>query len=64
MVRSIRWNGRNPYGTDTSRLRHDHVRRQSSNTAIASFERGVEPGSWDQSQNSGEVAKAADGRGP
>ena len=29
------------YGTSSSRKRHDHARRQSSNTAIASFARGV-----------------------
>ena len=37
MVRSFRLNGRKPYGTGTSRERHDHARRQSSNTAIAGF---------------------------
>ena len=44
MVRSIQWNGRKHYGTSSSRQRHDHACRQSSNTAIASFDRGVEPG--------------------
>ena len=29
------------YGTSSSRKRHDLARRQSSNTAIASFARGV-----------------------
>ena len=33
MVRSSHWNGRKPYGTGTSRVRHDHARRPSSNTA-------------------------------
>lgn len=47
MVRSLRQNGRKPYGTGTSRERHDHARRQSSNTAIASFALGAEPGAWD-----------------
>jgi hypothetical protein len=46
MVRSFRWNGRKHYGTGTSRERHDHARRQSSNTAIASFALGTEPRSW------------------
>src|SRR6056297_1611222 len=63
MVRSIRWNGRTPFGTGTSWLRHDHARHQSSNTAIASFERGTEPGARHQSEDSREVAKAAVGRG-
>jgi hypothetical protein len=44
MVRSILWNGGKHSGTDTSWERHDHARSQSSNTAIASYERGVEPG--------------------
>ena len=44
MVRSIRWNGRKHYGTSSSRQRHDHARGQSSYTAIASFDRGAEPG--------------------
>ena len=43
MVRSFRWNGRKPYGTGTSRERHDHARRPSSDTAIASFARDAEP---------------------
>ena len=36
MVRSFLRNGREHYGTSSSRERHDHARRQSSNTAIAS----------------------------
>ena len=32
------------YGTGSSRERHDHARRQSSNTAIASFARAAEQG--------------------
>ena len=48
MVRSFRWNGREPYGTGTSWVRHDYARRPSSNTAIASFARDAEPGAWDQ----------------
>ena len=47
MVRSFRWNGRKPYGTSTSWERHDHARRQSSNTAIVRFARGVKPGAGD-----------------
>ena len=41
MVRSFRRNGRKHYGTSSSRERHDHARRQSSNTAIASFARAA-----------------------
>ena len=41
MVRSIFWNGRKHYGTSSSWERHDHARRQSSNTAIASCELGI-----------------------
>jgi len=33
MVRFFRLDGRKPYGTGTSRVRHDHARRLSSNTA-------------------------------
>lgn len=50
-------------GQVPSRERHDHVRRQSSNTAIASFARAAEPGARDQSEDGGEVAQAGDGRG-
>jgi len=57
MVRSFRWNGRKPYGTSSSWERHDHARRQSSNTAIASFALGAEPGAGDQSKDSGEWRK-------
>ena len=42
MVRSFRWNGRKPHGTSSSWVRHDHARRPSSNTAIASFARDAE----------------------
>lgn len=63
MVRFFRWNGRKPHGTGTSRERHDHARRPSSNTAIASFARGAEPGTGDQSQDGGKVAQAGDSRG-
>ena len=45
-----------------SRQRHDHARDQSSNTAIASFDRGAEPGAGYQSQDRREVAQAADRR--
>ena len=41
-------------------LRHDHVRRQSCNTAIASFARAAERGTGDQSQDSRQVAEAGD----
>src|SRR6056297_3471443 len=44
MVRFFRRNGRNGrknYETSSSRERHDHARRQSCNTAIASFARAV-----------------------
>ena len=61
MVRSIRWNGRKPYGTGTPRQRHDHAGHPSSNTAIASFDRGAEPEAWHQSEDRREVAKARDG---
>lgn len=44
-------------------VRHDHARRQSSNTAIASFARAVEPGTRHQPEDGGEVAQAGDGRG-
>ena len=62
MVRSFLWNGRKPYGTGTSRERHDHARRQSSNTAIAGFVLDAEPGAWDQRQDGGEMAEAGDGQ--
>ncbi len=63
MVRSFRRIGRKHYGTGSSRQRHDHARRQSSNTAIASFARAAEPGARYQSEDRGEVAQAGDGRG-
>ena len=44
MVRSTLWNGRKHYGTISPWERHDHARCQSSNTTIASDERGAEPG--------------------
>jgi hypothetical protein len=59
MVRSFRWNGRKPHGTSSSRERHDHARRPSSNTAIASFARDAEPGAWDQPENGREWRKRA-----
>ena len=52
-----------PYGTSSSRKRHDHARCQSSNTAIAGFARDAEPGVRHQSQDSGEVAQTGDDRG-
>lgn len=76
MVRSFRWNGRKHYGTSSSRERHvpltgrafvkcprGDARRQSSNTAIASFARAAEPGTGHQPQDGCEVAQACDGRG-
>jgi hypothetical protein len=63
MVRSFRRNGRKPYGTSSSRERHDHARRPSSNTAIASFARDAEPGAGDQLKDGTQVAGAGDGRG-
>src|SRR5690554_1726957 len=63
MVRSIRWNGRKHYGPGSSRERHDHVRRPSSNTAIASFARDAEPRVGDQPQDGCEVAQAGHGGG-
>jgi hypothetical protein len=56
MVRSFRWNGRKPYGTGTSLERHDHARRQSSNTATVSFALDAKPGVWDQPEDGCEVA--------
>ena len=56
MVRSILRNGRKQHGTSSSRERHDNVRRQSCNTAIASFACGPEPGTGHQPQNGGDVA--------
>jgi len=53
----------NHYGTSSSRERHDNARRQSSNTAIASFARAAEPGTGHQPQDGCEVAQACDGRG-
>ncbi len=41
MMRSIRLNGRKPYATSLSRLRHDDTRNPTSGTAIASYERGL-----------------------
>ncbi len=63
MVRSFRRNGRKPYGTGTSWVRHGHARRLSSNTAIASLARDAEPGTGDQTEDGGEVAEQGDGRG-
>src|SRR5690606_8402178 len=51
------------FGTSSSWQRHDHARRQSSNTAIASFARAAEPGAGYQPQDRREVAQARDGRG-
>src|SRR5258706_15497215 len=47
-----------PYGTDTSWQRHDHARRQSSNTAIASFAPRVSGAIQSQSQDGCQVEEA------
>ena len=44
-------------------LPRGHARRQSCNTAIASFDRGAEPRTRDQSEDARQVAKAWDSRG-
>lgn len=62
-MRSIRRTGRQHNGTSSSRQRHDHVRCQSCNTAIASFDRSAEPGTRDQPEDGREMAQARDGRG-
>ena len=62
MVRSFLCNGRKRYGTNTSRQRHDDAHHPSDNTAIESFDRGVEPDLWDQPEDSPEVAQAGNGR--
>ena len=61
VMRSFRQNGRKPCGAGTSWVRHDHARRQSSNTAIASLARDAEPGDGDQSEDGREVVEAGDG---
>jgi len=63
MVRSFLRNGRKHYWTGSSRERHDHARRQSSNTAIASFARAAVPGVRHQPQDCRQVAQAGGGRG-
>ena len=63
MVYYFLLNGGKHYGTSFTRQRHDHARGQSSNTAIASFERAVEPNLWDQSQDCFEVEKTLLRRG-
>lgn len=49
MVRTVRPKGRKHHGTSSSRMRHDNARRSSNNTAIAGFDRGVEPEARHQS---------------
>jgi hypothetical protein len=44
MLRSFRRNGGRDFRTGSSWQRHDHARRQGSNTAIASFALAAEPG--------------------
>lgn len=39
-------------------FRHDEAHRQSNNTAIASFNRGPEPKTWDQFEDGCEVAQS------
>lgn len=63
MVRSICRNGRKHCGTNSSQLRHGHVRHPSCNSEIARFDRGAEPVTPDQSEGRREVAQARDGRG-
>ena len=57
MVQSIPRYGRKHYGTSLSRERYDHTRRQSCNTAIASFARALEQGDGHQPQDRSEVAQ-------
>ena len=63
MVRSFRRSVRKHYGTSSSRLRHDHARRQSCNTAITSFSLGAETRVGGKSQDGCDVAEAGHGRG-
>jgi hypothetical protein len=58
-ILSLRWRGAG--WTSSSRERHDHARRPSSDTAIASFARDAEPGA-DQPEDCVEMAQ--DGNGP
>ena len=46
---------RRDYGPDITRLRRDHARSQSSDTAIAGFDRGTEPDLRIESQDRREV---------
>lgn len=46
-----------------ARQRYDRARPQSSNTAIKSFARAVEPGVWHKPQDCCEVARTNDSRG-
>ena len=61
MVRFFLRLGRKHYGTSSSRERHDHARRQSSNTAIASFALGAEQGTRHHSKDGCQMAEAGDG---
>lgn len=49
---------RNRYGTDTSRQRHDHSRSPSCDTAIESFDPGVERAPRREPQDGNEVEAA------
>jgi transposase InsO family protein len=49
---------RTPYGTNSSRQRHDHSRRPSGNTAIAGFGPGPERALRDQRENRPKVEEA------
>ena len=63
MMRSFLRNGSKHYGTSSSRERHDHVRLQTRNKAIASFARKVEPIAGDEPDDGREVAQTRDSRG-
>jgi hypothetical protein len=50
-------------GNTIGQVRHDYARRQSGNTAIASFSLAAVPRTVHQTEDDGEVAQARDGRG-
>jgi len=51
------------YGTSSSQERHDHVRHQSCNTAIAGFARAVERGVGHQPEDGSKMVNAGHCRG-
>ena len=63
MVWYFHESGRKPYGTDTSRQRHDHARRANSIIAIAGFALSAERRVGNQPENSCEMAEASDCQG-